>query len=126
MIFTPVVSPYCFVWLSHRQTVADVIAGFEAAWVFFGGLFATVIPDNCKALVERADAVEPRLNEAFVEYAQVRGSSSTRPGCAAPQDKPRVERTVPFVRSSLFAGESFVDLADGQRRAETWWLRLGG
>jgi hypothetical protein len=38
----------------------------------------------------------------------------------SPQDKPRVERQVPFVRGSFFAGETFVDLADAQRRAEEW------
>jgi hypothetical protein len=30
---------HCFVWLSLRQTLADVIVGFEAAWSFFGGVF---------------------------------------------------------------------------------------
>ena len=34
--------------------------------------------------------------------------------------QPRVERAVPFVRNSFFAGETFVDLADAQRRAEAW------
>jgi hypothetical protein len=38
----------------------------------------------------------------------------------SPQDKGRVERSVPFVRRSFFAGEDFVDLADAQRRAEAW------
>ena len=46
LIFTPVVSRYGFVWLSFRQTIDDVIAGCEAAWAFYGGVFATVIPDN--------------------------------------------------------------------------------
>jgi hypothetical protein len=36
LIFTPVVSRCSFVWLSLRQTISDVIAGCEAAWVFFG------------------------------------------------------------------------------------------
>jgi transposase len=35
-------------------------------------------------------------------------------------DKPRVERTVPFVRNSFFAGETFLGLADAQPRAEEW------
>jgi hypothetical protein len=26
-----------FVWPTYGQTLADVIAGFEAAWEFFGG-----------------------------------------------------------------------------------------
>jgi len=40
--------------------------------------------------------------------------------------KPRVERTVQFVRNSLWAGETFVDLADGQRRAEQWCAQRAG
>jgi transposase len=65
LIFTPVVSRYTFVWLSFRQTIDDVIAGCEAAWSFYGGVFATVIPDNMKAIVDRSDALEPRLNQAL-------------------------------------------------------------
>jgi len=120
LIFTPVVSRYSFVWLTHRQTIDDVIAGFEAAWVFYGGVFKTVIPDNMKTIVDRANPTEPRLNQAFVEYAQSRGFVVDPARVRSPQDKPRVERTVPFVRQSFFAGETFIDLADAQRRAEEW------
>ena len=120
LIFTPVVSRYSFVWLTHRQTIDDVIAGFEAAWVFYGGVFKTVIPDNMKTIVDKANPTEPRLNQAFVEYAQSRGFVVDPARVRSPQDKPRVERTVPFVRQSFFAGESFIDLADAQRRAEEW------
>ena len=126
LIFTPVVSRYCFVWLSFGQTIADVIAGCDAAWGFFGGVFATVIPDNMAAIVDRADALEPRLNQAFVEYAQDRGFKIDPARVRSPQDKPRVERTVPFVRQSFFAGETFIDLADAQRRAETWCRQRAG
>src|SRR3546814_18125744 len=38
LVFTPVLSRYSFVWLTHRQTTEDVLAGFEAAWAFFGGV----------------------------------------------------------------------------------------
>jgi transposase len=126
LIFTPVVSRYSFVWLSFRQRIDDVIAGCEAAWTFFGGVFATVIPDNMKAIVERADALEPRLNQAFVEYAQDRGFVIDPARVRSPQDKPRVERVVPFVRQSFFAGETFVDLADAQGRAEAWCRERAG
>jgi transposase len=126
LIFTPVVSRYSFVWLSFRQTIDDVIAGSEAAWTFYDGVFATVIPDNLKAIVERADATEPRLNQVFVEYAQSRGFVIDPARVRSPQDKPRVERVVPFVRQSFFAGEDFVDLPDAQRRAETWCRERAG
>ncbi|MBA2608678.1 MAG: IS21 family transposase [Actinobacteria bacterium] len=126
LIFTPVVSRYTIVRLTFRQTIGDVIAGCEAAWAFFGGVFATAIPDNMKTIVERADALEPRLNQAFVEYAQARGFKVDPARVRSPQDKPRVERTVPFVRQSFFAGEDFVDLADAQRRAEQWCRERAG
>ena len=66
-------SRYCFVWLTFTQTLADILEGFEAAWEFFGGIFAVVIPDNMAAIVDKANPTEPRLNAAFVEYAQDRG-----------------------------------------------------
>ena len=37
-----------------------------------------------------------------------------------------MERQVQFVRGSFFAGEDFVDLADAQRRAETWCRQRAG
>lgn len=126
LIFTAVFSRHCFVWLTHRQTIDAVIAGCEAAWTFFGGVFATLIPDNMKTIVEHADALEPRLNQAFVEYAQARGFVIDPARVRSPQDKPRVERQVQFVRGSFFAGETFIDLADAQRRAETWCRERAG
>jgi transposase len=126
LVFTPVVSRFSFVWLTHRQTLDDVFAGFEAASAFFGGIFATVIPDNMKTIVDRADPLEPRLNQAFVEYAQARGFVIDPARVRSPQDKPRVERVVPFVRNSFFAGEAFIDLADARRRVEVWCRQRAG
>jgi hypothetical protein len=37
-----------------------------------------------------------------------------------------VERVVPFVRQSFFAGEAFVDVADAQHRAERWCRERAG
>jgi len=126
LIFTACYSRHCFVWLSHRQTTAAVIEGFEAAWAFFGGVFAVVIPDNLKAIVTEADDVEPRFNDAFLEYAQSRGFVIDPARVRSPKDKPRVERQVQYVRGSYFAGETFVDLADAQRRANTWCSTTAG
>jgi len=120
LIFTAVYSRHSFVWLTFRQTTAAVIAGFEAAWAFFDGVFRVVIPDNMATVVDKADRLNPRLNQAFVEYAQARGFVVDPARVRTPTDKPRVERVVPFVRNSMFAGETFVDLVDAQRHAEGW------
>jgi transposase len=120
LIFTACFSRHQFVWLSHRQTTAAVIEGCEAAWAFFGGVFKVIIPDNMAAIVDDADAIEPRLSQAFVEYAQARGFMVDPARVRRPKDKPRVERNVGFVRRSMFAGESFIDLAHAQRHATEW------
>ena len=126
LIFTAVYSRHCFVWLSFNQTIETLIEGCEMAWEFFGGVFKVVIPDNMSTAVTRADRIDPRLNQAFVEYAQARGFVIDPARVRTPTDKPRVERTVPFVRNNFFAGEDFIDLADGRRRAVDWCLTTAG
>jgi transposase len=119
LIFTAVYSRHAFVYPTHQQTLQEVIAGFEAAWAFFGGVFAVVIPDNMKVIVDQAHATEPRLNDAFRDYAQARGSVVDPARVRHPRDKPRVERCVSYVRSNFFAGEQFRDLSDCRERAAT-------
>jgi transposase len=126
LIFTACYSRYQFVYLTPRQTTQAVIEGCEAAWGFFGGVFRTVIPDNMGAIVDDADALEPRINQPFAEYAQARGFRIDPARVRRPKDKPRVERNVPFVRRSMFAGESFVDLAHAQRHATEWCTTRAG
>jgi transposase len=126
LLFTACYSRHQFVWLSHRQTTGAVIEGCEAAWAFFGGVFRVLIPDNMAAIVDDADSLEPRCNQAFVEYAQARGFLLDPARVRHPKDKPRVERNVPFVRRSMFAGETFIDLADAQRHAIEWCTTRAG
>src|SRR6266705_3650664 len=45
LVFTAVLSRYCFVFLTFSQTTAAVIAGCEAAWAFFGGMFTVLVPE---------------------------------------------------------------------------------
>lgn len=120
LVLTAIVSRHLFVWLTYRQSVDDVVAGCEAAWAFFGGVFRVLIPDNLKAIVTTADRDAPRLNVAFVEYAQARGFVVDPARVRHPQDKGRVERAVQYVQTSLFAGETFSTLAEAQIAAERW------
>ena len=73
LIFTAVYSRHMFVWLTYAQTLAAVIAGCEAAWAFFGGVFKVLIPDNLKPVVTDADAVNPRLSAGWLDYTQHAG-----------------------------------------------------
>lgn len=126
LVFTAAYSRHSFVWLSFRQDMATVIAGFEACWEFFGGVFKVVIPDNMATAVTKADPLEPVLNQTFVEYAQSRGFVIDPARVRSPQDKPRVERTVAFVQSSFWAGEDFGCLTEAQAAAELWCRSRAG
>ena len=126
LIFTAVVSRHMFVWLTYSQGLTSVIAGCEAAWEFFGGVFKVLIPDNLKAVVTDADAVNPRLSSGWLDYAQHAGFGTDPARVRRPQDKPRVERVVQYVRGNFWAGEHFTDLTDAQQRAVTWCSQRAG
>lgn len=120
LVFTAVLSRYCFVYLTFSQTTAAVIAGCEAAWAFFGGMFTVLVTDNLKPVVDKADRLEPRWNREWLEYAQARGLVVDPGRVRSPQDKGRVENGVKFAQRSFFAGEDFNGIADAQRRADDW------
>ncbi len=120
LVFTPAFSRFSFVWLSFDQTMTTVIDGFEAAWEFYGGVFRVVIPDNMATVVTKADALDPVLNQGFVEYGQARGFVIDPARVRSPQDKARVERAVQFVQTSFWAGENFGCMAEAQTAAEVW------
>ena len=126
LIFTAVVSRHMFVWLTYSQTLTAVIAGCEAAWEFFGGVFKVLIPDNLKPVVTDADAVNPRLSVGWLDYAQHAGFVTDPARVRSPQDKPRVERVVQYVRGNFLAGETFTDLADAQARGRRVVPRTAG
>jgi hypothetical protein len=89
LIFTAVVRRHMFVWLTYSQTLTAVIAGCEAAWESFGGAFK-VLSD--------ADAVNPTLSKGWLDYSQHVGFGTDPARVRSPQDKPRVERAVQYVR----------------------------
>jgi transposase len=126
LIFTAVYSRHMFVWLTFTQTLTAVIAGCEAAWDWFGGVFKILVPDNMSPVVADADAVNPVFTVGWLDYAQARGFGTDPARVRAPCDKPRVERVVQYVRNNFFAGEQFVDLADAQRRVEHWCATTAG
>ena len=119
-IFTPNVSRYRFVWPADVETTASAIEACEAAWEFYGGIFTVLKPDNTKAIVTTADAINPRITTAFLEYAQARGFHVDPARVRSPQDKGRVERGVRSVRDDCFGGEELRTLAEARERALRW------
>ena len=119
-IFTPGVSRYRFVYPCFAETTATAIEACEAAWEFYGGVFRTLIPDNTRTIVHTADALEPRIARAFLEYAQARGFHIDPARVRHPRDKARTERSVSSTRDDCFAGEHFETLDLARAHARHW------
>ncbi len=125
-VFTPNVSRYRFVYPCFDESTASAIEACEAAWSFYGGVFRALIPDNTKAIITSYDAHEPRIAEAFLEYAQSRGFVVDGARVRRPTDKARVERSVQYVRNDCFGGESLRDLAHAREHALAWCRDVAG
>lgn len=126
LIITLVYSRYQFVWPTFRQTTEAVCEGLDRAWMFFGGIINTLIPDNTKAMILDPDALAPTLVPAFLDYAQGRGMFVDPARVRSPKDKPRVENQVSFVRESWFDGEQFTGLAHARESAAHWCRDIAG
>jgi hypothetical protein len=121
-IFTAVRSRHRFVYATFEETTARAIEACEAAWEFFGGIFKVIIPDNTKAIIKKADPLEPRITPGFLEYAQARHFHIDPARVRHARDKGRVERAVPGVRDDGFAGEVLLTLEDARAHARHWCL----
>lgn len=57
LIVTACYSRHTFVWLTFSQTLAAVIEGLEAAWAFFGGVFAVSVDPKILRIVFRSRTI---------------------------------------------------------------------
>lgn len=115
-----------FVHPLYRQTLRELITGFESAWAFFGGVFRVVTPSNITAIVDRANATNLTMDDAFRDYAQMRGFTVDFTGMRRLYDIPPVEHNVSYVRSDFFADAHFRNITDCRRRAERWCAEVAG
>jgi hypothetical protein len=97
-----------------------------AAFAFFGGVPARLVPGNLKTGVDRPDLYDPKINRSYAELAAHYGCLVDPARARRPADKPRVERPMPYVRDSLWRGREFTSLAQMQAEAERWSLQVAG
>lgn len=68
-------SDYCFALAVPSQKLEDFIYALGCCLKEFGGVPQTLVPDNLKSAVIRADPYEPDLNRAPEDFAHHHGTS---------------------------------------------------
>jgi len=97
-----------------------------AAFEFFGGVPARLVPDNLKTGVDKPDLYDPKINRSYAELAAHYGCLIDPARALKPRDKARVERPMPYVRDSFWRGREFMSLVQMQAEAVRWSLQVAG
>ena len=94
-----------------RQTTEVFIRALENAFRSFGGVPESVLIDNLRAAVKKADWYEPELNAKVREFARHYGTVilPTRP--FTPEHKGKVENGIGYVKDNALKGRIFDSLA---------------
>jgi transposase len=119
---------------SRHMFVRPVLKMDQAAWTechvaafeFFGGVPARLVPDNLKTGVDKPDLYDPKLNRSYAELAAHYGCLVDPARALKPRDKARVERPMPYVRDSFWRGREFTSLAHMQAEAARWSAQVAG
>ena len=93
LIVTLSFSRYQFVWPSFLQTTETVCDGLDRAWRSFGAMSKTIVPDNMSAIIKKADALNPTIVAAFLDYVQVRGIFVDPARVRSPERPSRTSKT---------------------------------
>jgi transposase len=95
----------------YRQTTENFIRGLENSFRHFGGVTATLVIDNLRAAVSKADWFDPELNPKVVSFCQHYGTVILPTKPAMPRHKGKVEAGVKYVQNNGLAGRKFDSLA---------------
>ena len=94
----------------YRQTTDNLIHCLENAFWHFGGVPKTLVPDNLKAAVIKADWYDPDLNPKLRSFCRHYGTVLLPTKPRTPRHKGKVERGVDYVQENALKGHQFSSL----------------
>lgn len=87
-------SRYVFAEFTFTQSSQDFLSSHVRMFNFFGGVPATVTPDNLKSAVNKAHKYDPDKNPAYARLAAHYGIAVIPARVRTPKDKAIVERSI--------------------------------
>lgn len=103
-----------------RQTSESFIRCLENAFRYFGGVPRTLVIDNLRAAVTRADWFDPELNQKVAEFCRYYGAVMLPCKPAMPRHKGKVEAAVKYVQNNALKGRTFNGLNEQNQFLLEW------
>ena len=104
----------------YRQTTDNFIQCLENAFMHFGGVPKTLVPDNLKAAVLKADWYDPDLNPKLQSFCEHYGTVLLPTKPRTPRHKGKVERGVDYVQENALKGRTFESLELENDHLQHW------
>jgi hypothetical protein len=92
----------------------------ENAFLHFGGVPKTLVPDNLKAAVIKADWYDPELNPKLRSFSEHYGTVLLPTKPRTPRHKGKVERGVDYVQENALKGRTFASLGEQNDHLLHW------
>ncbi len=108
----------------YRQTTEAFIRCLENAFCHFGGVPKTLVVDNLKAAVIKADWFDPDLNPKIQAFAEHYGTVVLPTKPRMPRHKGKVERQVGYAQSNALKGKTFASLQEQNVHLLDWETRV--
>ncbi|MBD3257926.1 IS21 family transposase [candidate division GN15 bacterium] len=103
-----------------RQSTENFIRVLENAFHAFGGVPQTLVIDNLKAAVTKADWFDPDLNPKVLAFARHYGFVFLPTKPYMPRHKGKVESGVKYVKNNALKGRTFGTLAEHNQFLAQW------
>lgn len=106
-------SDYGFAMAVPSQSISDFLFALSCCLIFLGGVPASLVPDNLKAAVSRANRYEPTIGKVMDDFANHYGTTVIPARVRKPKDKASVENNVKIFYTRVLAklrNQCFFDL----------------
>lgn len=107
-----------------RQTTETFIRCLENAFRSFGGVSKTLILDNLKAAVSRADWFDPELNPKITDFARHYGIVILPTKPYTPRHKGKVENSVKYIQNNALKARIFGSLEEQNAFLSHWEAQI--
>jgi hypothetical protein len=107
-----------------RQTTESFIRCLENGFRHMGGVTKTVVIDNLRAAVSRADWYEPELNPKVEEFCRHYGTVILPAKPAMPRHKGKVESAVKYAQNNGLKGRTFESLTAQNQFLLDWETKV--